>query len=106
MAKLNVLKSDAVNDMINSLEQYAIEKGISLKSNIPDDVNKLDDVFKDNGEGRHDYFTIESYPYAKQFGEFDDYENGNGCEAHIHSCIESAMTKLRRKYGLNTAIGE
>ena len=52
MAKLKVLKSDVVNDMINSLEQYAIQRRVSLKDNIPDDVNKLDDLFKDNGEGR------------------------------------------------------
>lgn len=102
--KLSILKKDAVNDMVMSLENYAKKKNVSLKGNIPDDVNKFDDLFDDNGEGRHDFFVIESYSYAKQFGDFDDYENGKGCEAHIDDCIESAMTKLRRKYGLNTAI--
>ena len=101
---LNIYKSEAVKNMISSLEGYATKKGVSLKGNIPDDVNKFDDLFDDNGEGRHDFFVMESYSYAKQFGDFDDYENGKGCEAHIHDCIESAMTKLRRKYGLNTAI--
>jgi len=104
MGKLDYLKKDTVKNMITSLELYAQENGFILKGNIPDDVNKFDDLFDDGGEGRHDYFVIESYNYAKQFGNFDDFENGNGCEAHIHSCIESAMTLLRRKYGLNTAI--
>ncbi len=95
---LSTYKSEAVRNMIFGIEGYAKNKGISLKNSIPEDVNDFDDLFNDNGEGRHDYFTIESYNYSKQFGEFDDYENGNGCESHIHSCIESAMAKLQKKY--------
>lgn len=93
-------KSQAVSDMIRNLEEYAKSVGVSLKGNIPADVNKLDDLFGDGGEGRCVHFTDWAFEYAGQFGMIGDWRNDNGFEAHKWTCIESAMKRLAEKWGL------
>ena len=96
---LTTYKSEAVRKMIRGIEEYAERKNISLKNNIPDDVNKFDDLFQDGGEGRCERFCDFAYEYALQFGTFDDYEKGDGgFEGKLWSCINSAMAKLQKKY--------
>jgi hypothetical protein len=92
-------KLDAVSNMVAELEKYAESKGVSLKGNIPDDVNDFDDLFQDGGEGRCEHFVDLSFEYAIKFGEIDDWKKPRGFEAHVWSCIESAMKKLTKKHG-------
>jgi hypothetical protein len=87
-----------VENMIESIENYAEKKGISLENNIPENVNDFDELFKDGGEGRCEYFTDLSWDYALPFGELEDYENPNGFMAHSWKCINRAMKKLQKKY--------
>lgn len=96
MAKrLTFYKSLAVSEMIEALESYASEKGISLENKIPNDVNDFDDLFNDGGEGRCENFCDLGYEYSLQFGTFDDYEKGEGgFEGHLNGCIEVAMKKV------------
>ncbi len=96
--KLLTKKSHAVNGMIDALESYAEKLGISLENSIPEDVNDFDELFKDGGEGRCEYFTDNSLCYALQFGELEDYGVKGGCHEHSWACINSAMAKLQKKY--------
>lgn len=98
MKKLHTTKKDAVRDMIAGLEEYAKKRGVSLEGQIPDDVNRLDDVFNDGGVGRCEHFTDLALEYAIQFGTLEDYGDMHGAMAHQWTCIEMALRKLQEKY--------
>ena len=73
---MKLTKKDTIKKMINSLKDYAERKSINLedirrlfKSLDTDELNSLDDLFNDNGEGRVDYFSVYSMDYARQFTE-------------------------------------
>lgn len=101
--KLYITKTQSVNDMVNGLNAYAEKLNVSLVNRIPEDVNKLDDVFNDGGEGRCEHFTDLSLAYALQFGtELEDYSAKNGVQAHSWKCINSAMKRLQKQWNKKT----
>jgi len=90
---------DTVSDMVSALEDYAEALGVSLPNAIPDDVNELDELFQDGGEGRCEHFTDLTWEYASQFGTMEDYDNPDGFQAHVWKCITPAIKKLQKKHG-------
>lgn len=99
MTKLTVTKAHAVSDMVYTLNEYAEKLNVDLTNQIPEDVNDLDNIFNDGGEGRCEYFTDLAIPYGMQFGtDLEDYRLENGVQAHIWKCINSAMKKLQKQW--------
>ena len=91
---METLLEQISEQMVSSLKGYAKDNNVSLeririlfKKQNTDGLNALDEVFKDGGEGRYDYFSSFSHDYARTFttDHLSDLYDEKRWEVELHA---------------------
>lgn len=92
---MEITLNETVKKMNQSLRNEADNHGIpyeEIQDALLVSVDKLDDVFHDNGYIRCERYDDLAIPYALQFGEFDSDK--------FHEARFKALSKARETFGL------
>jgi hypothetical protein len=85
---------DTVQEMADSLIEYAEHNEVSLEGLTIDNFNTLlDDRFDDGGYARCEKFTDLAWPYSFQFGEIESNAQSNA----QWKCIKAAIKEVNKR---------